>query len=340
MLNDYLVTLIKQNLSNGISTLPSENSLAIRFGVSRTSIRKALADLEREGLIFRVRGKGCFIHDGGKLSDLENGVFEKIFAFICPETRTVFVSEIKEGIKGFCNENGILLLTLPSDFSASKEIENLHFARRAGAQGLIIMPTIDYEHHSEVLAPQINKLPIVFVDTKPKGLNGVCVSSKHFDMGLLAANYLKKQNCKRIAIICSSNIGSVKSRIEGYISALGDEKPIIIHDIGHYDGQDLTNYLKDKLQNVDGIISQSGTHAAQIIYAMSQLNKTIFDDYQMVVFDNDCDLIDLMLPRPVPAVMQQAYKIGHRAAQMLSYSISSNFMSPFTNTFFDVKMRV
>jgi len=41
--------------------LPTERDLAARFGVSRRSVRHALAELEAEGKIWRRQGKGTFI---------------------------------------------------------------------------------------------------------------------------------------------------------------------------------------------------------------------------------------------------------------------------------------
>ena len=44
-----------------LSQLPSESELGTTFGVSRITVRQALADLQREGLIYTLQGKGSFV---------------------------------------------------------------------------------------------------------------------------------------------------------------------------------------------------------------------------------------------------------------------------------------
>jgi GntR family transcriptional regulator len=43
------------------SQMPSESQMMATFGVSRITIRQALGDLQKEGLIFKVMGKGSFV---------------------------------------------------------------------------------------------------------------------------------------------------------------------------------------------------------------------------------------------------------------------------------------
>ncbi len=49
-----------QPASGGIFPLPSENELAKQHGINRATVRHALDVLEREGRIFREKGKGAF----------------------------------------------------------------------------------------------------------------------------------------------------------------------------------------------------------------------------------------------------------------------------------------
>ncbi|WP_031162950.1 GntR family transcriptional regulator [Streptomyces durhamensis] len=53
--------------------LPGEHTLAQRFGVSRTTVRAALAELSREGLITTRTGKGSYVRYDGRPLDEGSG---------------------------------------------------------------------------------------------------------------------------------------------------------------------------------------------------------------------------------------------------------------------------
>ncbi|MEG2338134.1 MAG: GntR family transcriptional regulator [Clostridium sp.] len=59
---EYLYNHIKNSDINGDTKLPPEGTIAQSLGVSRATIRSALTDLEGEGLVFRIHGKGTFIN--------------------------------------------------------------------------------------------------------------------------------------------------------------------------------------------------------------------------------------------------------------------------------------
>jgi GntR family transcriptional regulator len=61
-LADILRQIIQDNLlGDETEFLPSENELVSTYQVSRATVRQALSLLEREGLVYKVKGKGTYI---------------------------------------------------------------------------------------------------------------------------------------------------------------------------------------------------------------------------------------------------------------------------------------
>ena len=66
IIKDY----IEENSLKPHDMLPPEESLAEVFGVSRMTVRQAMKELQIEGLIYRIKGKGTFVAEKGMVSDL------------------------------------------------------------------------------------------------------------------------------------------------------------------------------------------------------------------------------------------------------------------------------
>ena len=86
----HLKNQLLKNISSGSyakgQKIPTENELAKNFSVSRITVRKALQELEQEGLLVRHQGKGTFITDHSLRRDISHN---SSFTEICRATGQV-----------------------------------------------------------------------------------------------------------------------------------------------------------------------------------------------------------------------------------------------------------
>ena len=71
-----LMQRLRADIASGVypahSRIPSEQALCEGYGVSRVTVRKALAELTQEGLLTRQQGKGTFVSAPRLYSDLRD----------------------------------------------------------------------------------------------------------------------------------------------------------------------------------------------------------------------------------------------------------------------------
>jgi GntR family transcriptional regulator len=66
-LRNLLVAMIESGELPSGEALPPERELAAEFGVSLAPVRQAILDLVKEGVVYRVRGKGTFLRERPQL---------------------------------------------------------------------------------------------------------------------------------------------------------------------------------------------------------------------------------------------------------------------------------
>ncbi|MFN2219863.1 MAG: GntR family transcriptional regulator [Anaerolineae bacterium] len=69
----YLLDLIEQGTYTPGEQLPSEKELSVQLGISRSTLREALLNLEQEGIVIRRHGVGTFVAPGYE-QRLESGL--------------------------------------------------------------------------------------------------------------------------------------------------------------------------------------------------------------------------------------------------------------------------
>ena len=116
---------IKQKIQNGEyyknMRLPSENALSAEWGISRMTVRRALDELTREGLLYRTRGSGTFV-SANKFSQCDIMSFSEMVKLCGAEPKTVVLE------KSFvCDEDISLGMHLPKS-SVYYKVKRLRLA--------------------------------------------------------------------------------------------------------------------------------------------------------------------------------------------------------------------
>lgn len=62
-LRDILLKKIDAGTWEPNERIPSENELSLEYGLSRMTVRAVLSELVKEGLLYRVQGKGTYVSD-------------------------------------------------------------------------------------------------------------------------------------------------------------------------------------------------------------------------------------------------------------------------------------
>ena len=80
-IKNILKSRILSNELRGNGRLPTEAELCMEYNVSRVTVRQALSELMKDGLIYRDRGKGTFVTEGVELKRPElRGTIDNLIA--------------------------------------------------------------------------------------------------------------------------------------------------------------------------------------------------------------------------------------------------------------------
>lgn len=323
-IEEYLLHIIKENKNTPNFILPSENQLALKFNVSRVSVRKAFSALEEKKLIYKIQGKGTLIRQNEK-QDLffEPEIEPFLIGFIAPDFSTGFPRNIHAGLSEYCNSIGASVITFCSFGKSSEEEKAINLIKKLNCKGAIIMPSDEDNYNNGILGIAMNKYPAVLVDRYLYGLNLSCIGSNHFDIGFNATTYLLNRNHKHISIITLTElVSAILERVKGYKNALNQKNITERYHLmlQSYTDEEILNMMVNfftENPQITGFICNSGHLTTLLLLAMNKLNRKIEKDYELVLIDENSNELEKMLNVKIHTIVQDGYQIGYIAAKSL-----------------------
>jgi GntR family transcriptional regulator of arabinose operon len=327
-IKEYLLRYFKEKDIKDNDKIPSENKLIDIFKVSRNTVRQALDILEKEGIIYKIQGKGTFFHYVDKKRNYLLGV-------ISPATSKYIYIDIVSGIEEYCHRKKYNIILSNSNANPEKEKEALESMLEKGIDGLIIEPALSYNiTEASYIFKKLLKLeiPVLLIDDQIQNLNLPTLTLDDKKCGFIATEYLIKKNHKKIAMIYKKEIVASEYRLEGYLKALKDNGIKINESYvsGFYEKDEKNNnnisgvHTKKLIELDDpptAIFYYNDESAIPGIKEISRYGLRIPDDISVIGLD-DSDYADFS-NIPLTTLMHPKKEMGSLAAKMLIEEIES-----------------
>ncbi len=341
-LYNYLFEIIKTNFYFKNYRLPSEADLARTHSVSRITAKAAIQQLEREGLVYRIQGKGTFIAnitqaDIDRVEYMNTPYTEhksaKFVGLILPDFRSKYVMDILEGIQNVFAKEDINLMVGTTNYNQQEEERLIQSFVRSKISGLIIYPADGETYNNEILKLSMKNFPLVFLDRNLSGVKASYVHSDNYPAAFQLTSYLIENGHKNIGIVSLNpkNVATIEDRIAGHYDALSAHgliinKKHILSDLENYDAaweEKISHFLMDNPE-LTAVIALNYDLSIKTYTTIQRIGKKVPDDISVVSYD---DLLqgELELLRIQPTCVRQSTTlIGESAANLIIKILQKN----------------
>ncbi|MDD5599453.1 MAG: GntR family transcriptional regulator [Victivallaceae bacterium] len=197
----------------------SENEISRKYNISRRSSRKALDNLVKKGLLYRMAGKGTFVADVKNTPGSLN-LCQYTFAFIVPDIDDIFISEICKGLQEAANASRCNLIIQSSNGDIEKENINIEYALQQHVNGVIIFPNWGKANIDVIYRLKEEKIPFVLIDRYFKDFDTDYVVVDNRRGAFEMTSYLIRLGHRKIGHLYGTEGSANDERLEGYRDAL------------------------------------------------------------------------------------------------------------------------
>lgn len=234
-----------------------------------------------------------------------------------------FSTEVSRSIEDFCYANDYHAIICNADNNPEKERKYIEMLRARQVDGLIIFPTgQNYDLYKQMV---VEGYPVVFMDRDIPDLMADFVLANNIQASYEAVRHFIEYGHNHIAIATQPlSISSRRERIIGYKNALQDYH---IKQHADYIITSEIEKMKDQLKQLfkrknppTAILAGNDLVFLEILTFFQEKEIHIPQDISLIVFDN-IPLAHLSNP-PITTIVQPAYEMGSKAAELLLKQIN------------------
>ncbi len=290
---------LRRDIAAGVyqdgETLLTEAELKIRFGVSRQTVRQAIALLESDGLVIRRRGSGTYVSHGPRK---RTGVVQVgvITTYI---TDYIFPSIVR-GIESVLSTENCMMSLSATYNHTSRERVLLERFLESPVDGLIIEGTKTALPNPNIALYEKlweRNIPFLFINGfYPQLHHSTHVVTDDEAGGRLAVESLAAKGHTRIAGIFKSDDMQGHLRYQGFSAALqGLGLPVRDENICWFTTENKLTFLGEgtgkaflsRLRgHVDALVCYNDEIALRLMDALKEAGLSVPEDVSLISFDN------------------------------------------------------
>ncbi|OZB98929.1 substrate-binding domain-containing protein [Paenibacillus sp. XY044] len=328
LVKDYVLLQIENKELGTNDRIPSESEFSKLLDVSSITVRKALAELVNEGVIYRIRGKGSFVADPAVSVHTTSSYVT--FMISGNEMHDSSYMQIIKGIQSFVNQQDCKLIIEFVENDVEQEHEVIQKLIQSENRGLLIYsanPELAKGYLSEI---RKHSIPFVMLDRIPAGYPVNCITCNNHDGAYEAVEYLLAQGHRNIGFAAYDfHLSTEADRFNGYRNAMvnaslapADEQIYLERDLNY------SKLCRQIQQNeLSALFCVNDRRALEVIEQLTLRGIKIPEQVSIMGFD---DIESAKYAKvSLSTVKQNFEELGHEGAKLLFESSSRDTPSSY-----------
>lgn len=302
--------------------MPSEHEIAAMFQMSRQTVRQTLGELEKEGWLYRVQGKGTFVAEPFARQPQETFTVGMMTTYISD----YIFPHIVRGAEATFRSRGYRLVLTSTDNDKAKERENLELMLNEPLRGLIIEPTKSAQGNPNLnyyLSLQVGQIPFVMINERYPELLCPCLKVDDEAGGFAAANHLMELGHTAIAGFFKTDDLQGANRLKGFIRAFQERRlPLRPDTVTHYTTEEkeakpfeTALALLGRDDRPTAFVCYNDELAVMLLEAARRMGLRVPDDLSIVGFDDSS--LATATEVKLTTIVHPKTEMGVRAAELL-----------------------
>ncbi|MFC5648723.1 substrate-binding domain-containing protein [Paenibacillus solisilvae] len=287
MVKDYVLSQIENNEISQDDRIPSESEFAKLLDVSSITVRKALADLVNEGVIYRIRGKGSFVANQNTPVEKASSLIAFVISGI--EMYDSSYMQIMKGVQSFIGKQDCKLIIEFVENNIEEEQDVILNLIQSDVRGILIYSS--NPEYAKNYLDEIRKksIPFVMLDRFPAGFPVNCISCNNHDGAYEAVEYLIQLGHRNIGFAAFDfHLSPEVERYNGYRNALSGASLPLNQEIIYLDKELDYERLIPKINNgeLSALFCVNDRRALELLEQLTARGVKIPEQVSIMGFDD------------------------------------------------------